>query len=377
MHPRALALLLCFPALAVAEEVRLQDAVVVKVKPTNDQLRLVAFGQPEGSRRLGTIQPGQSYVKVGTAGRAGRQLTRILWRAEGPRYAYVAAEALQEAPSAPKYLVTTGALNIRSRASASSARVQANGNPLQLKSGWVVAGDGAAQQVGPESRGWLKVAYAGKTGFVSTRYLRLATNAAAVNQRDARRETDANRGAAAQPDRSRSGDASPAAGRGTSADRGSGSGQRDTAQPRVSTPPSRRGFIQLPASGTGFYAYGVASKRWGTQRAVYGVMRVAQRWSGIGPALGIGNISLQNGGPMRPHKTHRDGTDVDVRPIRSDGARGPVTIAQRAYSRPLTRRVLELFREVVGVQFVYFNDRGVPGVRPIAGHDNHFHVRVR
>lgn len=364
------------------EEVRLQDAQVVRVKPTSDRIRLVAFGQPDGAQRLGTVQPGQAYLKVGSAGRAGRELTKILWRSEGgARHAYVDASALEVSPATPKYLVTASALNVRSQASARSARVQAgNGNPLQLKSGWVVPAMGQGPtQVGPESDGWVKVAYGGKTGYVSTKHLSLATNEAAVARPPRDRSAAAEEGAGAgtgQP-----AEQPAAAARATDGGGDQQPAARSTASNVPSSPSevpgerSRRGFVQLPANGTGWYAYGQARKRWGTQRAIYTIMRVAAAWNASGRVLGIGNISLQNGGRMPPHQSHRDGIDIDVRPVRSDGARAAVSIGQAAYSRPLTRRAIELFRP--HARFFYFNDTQISGVTYMKGHHNHFHVRVR
>lgn len=144
--------------------------------------------------------------------------------------------------------------------------------------------------------------------------------------------------------------------------------------PQSSRPRSRAGFIQLASSGTGFYAYGSSYKRWGRPELVYGIERAARRWNQqYRTRLGVGNISLQNGGYMAPHSSHRRGVDVDVIPMRTDGRELGVTIHQGAYSRTRTRAVLQIFRSEIRTRVVLFNDRYISGVTYWAGHDNHFH----
>lgn len=158
-------------------------------------------------------------------------------------------------------------------------------------------------------------------------------------------------------------------------------------EPEAELPRSRAGFIRLPASGKGWYCYGKVERRWGTPAVVYGIMRVAARWDGVGPAMGVGDISVAEGGPVwsigrrgrrtLAHKTHRDGKCVDVRPVRNDGQTGPVTIGQSTYSRELTGRLIELFREELAVKEVLFLDRRVGDVRRVKNHHHHFHVTAR
>lgn len=151
----------------------------------------------------------------------------------------------------------------------------------------------------------------------------------------------------------------------------------------VPQPPSRprsaAGFIQLRASGPGFYATALSGRRWGKPALVYGIERAAARWKGEapnGPRIGVGEISLTNGGSMPPHVSHRVGEDVDVRPMRTSGE-GPVTIYESAYSRSRTARVIQLMRQEITTELVLFNDRGVPGVITYPNHHHHFHLRMR
>lgn len=141
-------------------------------------------------------------------------------------------------------------------------------------------------------------------------------------------------------------------------------------------PRSSAGFVQLPASGTGFYGYYGANRRWGTPAMVYGLMRVGQAWAGNGARMGVGDISYKNGGPISGHASHQRGVDADLRPVRKDGGESPVTIHQSAYSRTLTSRLLRLIRQHLPVRLIFFNDSAIAGVQHWPNHANHFHVRT-
>lgn len=92
----------------------------------------------------------------------------------------------------------------------------------------------------------------------------------------------------------------------------------------ANSPRSRAGFIMLPASGPGFYGYYANSKRWGKPALVYGIQRAARKFSTKGwGKMGVGDISLKNGGDISGHASHERGVDVDMRPIRKDGASSP------------------------------------------------------
>jgi hypothetical protein len=135
-------------------------------------------------------------------------------------------------------------------------------------------------------------------------------------------------------------------------------------------------FVQLPAGGDGFYAYGQAAKRWGTSRTLASVRKAAKAFHGkFGIPVGVGNISLRDGGRIPPHVSHRRGVDVDFRPLRSDGEAQPVTIANPAYDRERTRALVKILREDPNLKMILFNDTAIAGVQQWAGHDNHLHVR--
>lgn len=142
---------------------------------------------------------------------------------------------------------------------------------------------------------------------------------------------------------------------------------------------SAQGFIQLPASGPGYYWYGDSFGHWGTPRLVYGMERAAARWAREqpnAPRIGMGNMSLRRGGFYRGHETHRTGRDCDVRPIRNDGQEAPCQITWGTYHRDLTALAIRYCREATGAYEVLFNDTRIPNVRKVKGHHNHFHVSI-
>lgn len=150
---------------------------------------------------------------------------------------------------------------------------------------------------------------------------------------------------------------------------------------------SKRGYIQLDAGGAGYRSVGVGSRRWGSPAMVYGLMRAASRWSEGGPRLSIGDMSLEEGGAIwerdlegkrvMAHKGHQDGLDVDVRALRHDGREEKVAIHEPAYDRDLTQQAIDLLRQELRVEAVYFDDRAIQGTVPSPSHSDHFHLRVR
>lgn len=136
----------------------------------------------------------------------------------------------------------------------------------------------------------------------------------------------------------------------------------------------------MPASGPGFYSYTRASRRFGMAEVVEALMRVGAGWAAAyprGPRIGMGDLSFRCGGAMPPHGSHRRGLDIDIRPVRSDGREGRVAYNDPGYSRALTQDLVNRLRANgrLRVQYIFFNDPGVTGVRTWPGHHNHLHVR--
>ena len=137
----------------------------------------------------------------------------------------------------------------------------------------------------------------------------------------------------------------------------------------------------LPSSGSGFYnkhgsntrSYGIK----GTIDALTAVGRAFKAKHPSGPRIGMGDISFRGGGPMAPHKSHTRGVDVDIRLPRNDGVEAGTNFRDPTYSRSHTQDLVNMIRAngVLRVEYIFFNDPSVTGVKPWAGHDDHLHVR--
>ncbi len=77
---------------------------------------------------------------------------------------------------------------------------------------------------------------------------------------------------------------------------------------------------------------------------------------------------------MTPHKTHRNGRNADIRPVRKDGKRLGVFISDPEYIRERTKALVEIISADVHFKSILFNDVAIPGVKHCEGHDNHMHV---
>jgi hypothetical protein len=142
----------------------------------------------------------------------------------------------------------------------------------------------------------------------------------------------------------------------------------------------RQGYILLSQiSGNGYYPYSTMDRQYGTMATVSALIQVCKQFVQKYPTLlvGIGDMSFANGAKMSPHKTHRDGHNADIRPLRKDGKKLPVTIADDAYSRDYTRALVETLRAHLNLRSILFNDSAIAGVTPWEGHDNHLHVSMK
>ncbi len=136
----------------------------------------------------------------------------------------------------------------------------------------------------------------------------------------------------------------------------------------------------LNEPGNGYFGYHSNSSRWGTAETIQAIKEVGNIWSkrGSRPRIGIGDISLNGGGPISGHASHQKGVDIDILPVRNDGTEGDVTWQSGAYSRSLTQELIDLFyaNSTVAVNLIFFNDANTEGVQPWPNHDNHLHVRL-
>ncbi len=145
-------------------------------------------------------------------------------------------------------------------------------------------------------------------------------------------------------------------------------------------------LVLLPQiSGNGYYSYGSGNwyeRQWGTQATIDTLLELSRQFRLNYPTMlmPIGDISLEFGGAMPPHGTHREGKHVDLRPLRKDAAQVPVTYTDTTnYDQDKTKALIELFLSHQNVKNVLFNDpiiNALDRVSPWSGHDNHFHVTM-
>lgn len=133
---------------------------------------------------------------------------------------------------------------------------------------------------------------------------------------------------------------------------------------------------QLSGSG-GWYSYSKPERQYGSDGLIQVLLAVAAAMAKSGLEVGIGDLSLEQGGEMPPHTSHRTGKNADLRPVRADNGHSPTNINDSSYSRDSTRVLVEAIQAQSGVTQILFNDSEIAGVRKFAGHDNHLHIQVR
>lgn len=148
-------------------------------------------------------------------------------------------------------------------------------------------------------------------------------------------------------------------------------------------PKDSRGYFVVPQApeDAGYYVYGTpphGAGQYAHSAMMTSILWVEREWQAIdNRKFGIGNISLADGVDFQGHSTHKSGLEVDIRPLRKDGAQVAVTWYQSGYDREATAKLIALFRTFAPVALVYFNDAKIPYVTSLADHDNHFHVKLR
>jgi penicillin-insensitive murein endopeptidase len=144
-----------------------------------------------------------------------------------------------------------------------------------------------------------------------------------------------------------------------------------------------RGFFVLPQAPeeAGYYTYGTPDKgraQYADPRMLSLIFAVEWEWiSGENRKFGVGNMSKADGVKYE-HATHMKGVEVDLRPLRKDGLRLPVSYLSPDYDSAATQKLIDIFRRCFSGQLtIFFNDLRIPGVRPLSGHSNHFHVEFK
>jgi len=142
----------------------------------------------------------------------------------------------------------------------------------------------------------------------------------------------------------------------------------------------KRGFFVLPQKneGGGYYTYGTpgcGQGQFAHPRMITMLLLIEYQWSQLDRRkFGVGNISLADGAEFNPHRSHRDGLQVDVRALRRDGREAPCGIFDAQYDQTATALLVGLFQRHPFVRRILFNDSTIAGVQPSRGHDDHFHV---
>ncbi|MTV39472.1 penicillin-insensitive murein endopeptidase [Duganella radicis] len=152
-------------------------------------------------------------------------------------------------------------------------------------------------------------------------------------------------------------------------------------------PEDSRHFFMLPQTpmDSGYYVYGELHKKpargayqYASPLMMTAILRVAFEWQAIDKRrFGVGDISIAGGGATPDHRSHKNGLQVDVRPLRKDGLEEGVIWSDSHYDKEGTKRLIEMFRTFAPVVQIFFNDPNIPFVKKMKNHDNHFHVELR
>ena len=155
--------------------------------------------------------------------------------------------------------------------------------------------------------------------------------------------------------------------------------------------------VRFPAAGRSFFTWDPILRRspdrdwrrWGTDelvRTTLGVLRKFRRDHPRAPRVGVGDLSLREGGYFGPevsggigHASHQNGLDVDVYYPRLDRRERPPETAAEV-DVELAQELVDLFVEA-GAVTVYVGPSlplGGPAriVAPLVNHDNHLHARI-
>ena len=127
---------------------------------------------------------------------------------------------------------------------------------------------------------------------------------------------------------------------------------------------------------------------WGTLPLVACIEDVGRSWQSTNLAVTVTDLSLRPGGLFRPHSSHQNGLDADVRYVRADGRAAPLDIRLQpdAYDPVATRALIDAFIELCPVHVIFTDldylqftndDVARPVLMTARGHSNHFHVRLK
>jgi peptidoglycan hydrolase-like protein with peptidoglycan-binding domain len=149
----------------------------------------------------------------------------------------------------------------------------------------------------------------------------------------------------------------------------------------------------LPESGTGYTTYNRelnGADQFGRASTIRALEELGRAWFARHPAIRLqfGDISRRGGGPFfnakdpshLDHTAHRDGRDVDIRPLTRNGAEEPTNIFDANYDPGLTKELVQLIKAKFPKAKVLFNDPQLVAAgltKKASGHHNHLHVSFR
>ena len=150
-------------------------------------------------------------------------------------------------------------------------------------------------------------------------------------------------------------------------------------------PHDSRTYFMLPQAPqeAGYYVYGTpphGEGQYAHPSMMTMLLFVEREWAAIdNRKFGVGNISSAGGTAYDKHKSHKNGLQVDVRPLRKDGRHEQVFWYQvDDYDQAATGRLISLFFGYPGVHRILYNDKHAsPFVTHFKNHDHHFHVELK
>ena len=139
----------------------------------------------------------------------------------------------------------------------------------------------------------------------------------------------------------------------------------------------------LPMDSEGYTTYNRepnGADQFGTAMTINRVMDLGRKWFLLHPEvrLQFGDISRRGGGAFPPHGSHKNGRDVDVRPLRRDNRMDAVSVGEVQYDSIRTEEFVKLVRSRYPGVAIFFNDTRLINKGLTAhckNHHNHLHIR--
>ena len=151
--------------------------------------------------------------------------------------------------------------------------------------------------------------------------------------------------------------------------------------------------LNMVNTGTGYYHYNIDPPGdiddWGVLRLIYMIERASRAWTinnGTALRVGIGDLSLKEGGLFPPHSCHQNGLEVDIRYVRNDGKEDPLnlnSVDSIYYDEDATIRLVHHLIAYGNADSIYvdtlhtnLNHLGFSFIAHKSGHSDHFHTRI-